>query len=487
MAAPRTIPIVRTGSANIASVCAAIERLGYTPELTESAAVVRNAEYLVLPGVGAFGAVMRRLNELNLTEPLRERINNAKPTLCICLGMQVLAEASEESPGVQGLSIIPGTVTRFPNQPDLRVPQLGWNTITADNTSRILNTGSVYFANSYRLTDTNALRAAGWSVATTEHAGPFAAAIEKGPVVACQFHPELSAHFGKHLIARWLNADTSHEEPTQSPGVKPRIIPCLDIRDGRIVKGIKFQGLRDAGDPVERARVYEEQGADELVILDVSATPEGRANAAETVAAVRAVLGIPLTVGGGVRAPEDAARLLDAGADKVGINTAAVKRPELISEIADRFGVQCTVVAIDAARRETNPGWEVVITSGTERTGIDAIEWCKQAEQRGAGEILLTSWDRDGTRSGYDTELLTAACEAVALPVIASGGVDTPAHMVEGLHTGATGLLAASIFHDGDWDVRKLKAELINQGAPLRAPSQTADQPTAEQPTRTTA
>lgn len=250
-----------------------------------------------------------------------------------------------------------------------------------------------------------------------------------------------------------------------------RIIPCLDVKDGRVVKGVKFQGLRDAGDPVERAAAYEAQGADELVILDVSATPEGRANAAHTVAAVRAVLSIPLTVGGGVRAPEDAARLLGAGADKVAVNSAAVADPSLLTALAERFGRQCTVLALDAARVETedgSPRWETVVYSGKRRTGRDAVAWAREAVERGAGEILLTSWDRDGTREGYDLELLTAVSEAVNVPVIASGGADGPEHLIEGLNAGADAVLAASIFHDADTTVASVKDALAAAGVEVR-------------------
>jgi imidazoleglycerol phosphate synthase cyclase subunit len=252
----------------------------------------------------------------------------------------------------------------------------------------------------------------------------------------------------------------------------PRVIPCLDVRDGRVVKGVQFQGLRDTGDPVELAQAYQEQGADELVLLDVSATPEGRANAAETVAAVRAALALPLTVGGGVRVADDAARLLDAGADKVAVNTVAVQRPALLEELAARFGAQCTVLAIDAASRagtaELSQGWELVTHSGKQRPGRDAVRWAQDAEQLGAGEILLTSWDRDGTRSGYDLELLRAVCGAVSLPVIASGGADTPQHMADALDAGASAVLAASIFHDQDMTVDEVKAALQALGVRLR-------------------
>jgi imidazoleglycerol phosphate synthase cyclase subunit len=245
-----------------------------------------------------------------------------------------------------------------------------------------------------------------------------------------------------------------------------RIIPCLDVSHGRVVKGIRFQGLRDAGDPAARAALYEAQGADEIVILDVSATPEGRGNQVETVRRVRAGLGIPLTVGGGIRTADDARALLEAGADKVSVNTAAVHRPELLAEIAGRFGRQCTVLAIDAARREG--GFEVLIKGGREGTGIDAVGWAHEGTGRGAGEILLTSWDRDGTRAGYDLELTRAVTDAVRVPVIASGGAATPAHLKAAFDAGAHAVLAASIFHDDELTVAEVKRALADLGVPVR-------------------
>ena len=246
----------------------------------------------------------------------------------------------------------------------------------------------------------------------------------------------------------------------------PRVIPCLDVSHGRVVKGVRFQGLRDAGDPAERAALYEAQGADEIVILDVSATPEGRGNQVETVQRVRARLGIPLTVGGGVRVLDDARALLEAGADKVSVNTAAVQEPGLLGAIADRFGRQCTVLAIDAAWRDRR--FEVLVKGGREGTGIDAVGWAHEATVQGAGEILLTSWDRDGTRSGYDLELIRAVRAAVQVPVIASGGAAGPEHLREAFEAGADAVLAASIFHDGDLSVADVKQVLIAQGIPLR-------------------
>lgn len=245
-----------------------------------------------------------------------------------------------------------------------------------------------------------------------------------------------------------------------------RIIPCLDVAGGRVVKGVMFQGLRDSGDPVELAAAYAQQDADELVILDVAATAEARGHHLEVVRGIRRVLPLPLTAGGGVRAVADAEALLSSGADKVAVNTAAVSRPDLLAELACRFGRQCTVLALDAARCDR--GWEVVVRSGRDRTGDDAVAWARQACDLGAGEILLTSWDRDGTGSGYDIELIAAVRAAVTVPIIASGGASGPEHMAEAIAAGADAVLAASIFHDGITTVSLLKARLERLGVEVR-------------------
>jgi cyclase len=246
-----------------------------------------------------------------------------------------------------------------------------------------------------------------------------------------------------------------------------RIIPCLDIKDGRVVKGVNFVNLRDAGDPVEQARLYDEQGADELVFLDISATHEGRKTTLELVGRVADTVFMPLTVGGGIRAVEDMRNLLLAGADKVSVNSAAVKNPELLSEGAARFGAQCIVLAIDARRREA--GWEVYVNGGRIPTGIDALEWARRGVELGAGEILLTSMDADGTLAGYDIELTRAVAESVSVPVIASGGAGTPSHFAHALTEGkADAALAASLFHDGKLKIRELKKELQTRGVPVR-------------------
>ncbi len=246
-----------------------------------------------------------------------------------------------------------------------------------------------------------------------------------------------------------------------------RIIPCLDVKEGRVVKGVNFVNLIDAGDPVENAKVYDEQGADELVFLDITASYEKRSIMIDVVRRTAECVFMPLTVGGGVRTVEDIRNLLNAGADKVSINTAAVKNPELISEGARIFGSQCIVVAIDA--RRSGDSWEVYIHGGRTPTGIDAVEWAKKVVDLGAGEILLTSMDRDGTKAGYDIELTRAISDAVSVPVIASGGAGTKEHFYEGLVEGkADAVLAASVFHFKEMTIRELKEYLKERGITVR-------------------
>ena len=247
-----------------------------------------------------------------------------------------------------------------------------------------------------------------------------------------------------------------------------RIIPCLDVTGGRVVKGVNFVELRDAGDPVEIAARYNEQGADELTFLDITATSDGRDLILPIIEAVAAQVFIPLTVGGGVRSVADVRRLLNAGADKVSFNSAAVARPELIREASDKYGAQCIVVAIDA-KRQPEGGWHVYTHGGRKDTGLDAVAWAARMAELGAGEILLTSMDRDGTKSGFDLELTRAVCDAVPVPVVASGGVGMLEHLSEGIRIGgADAVLAASIFHYGEFTVAQAKALLARDGIPVR-------------------
>ncbi len=248
-----------------------------------------------------------------------------------------------------------------------------------------------------------------------------------------------------------------------------RIIPCLDVTGGRVVKGVKFLELRDAGDPVEIAEIYDRQGADELTFLDITASSDQRDIIIDVVRRTAERVFMPLTVGGGVRSVEDIRRLLNAGADKVSINTAAVHKPEFVREAAERFGSQCTVVAVDARRIPGEDRWEVYTHGGRNPTGIDAIEWAQRMEEYGAGEILLTSMDRDGTKDGYDLDLTRGVVDAVSIPVIASGGVGNLEHLYDGVvKAGASACLAASIFHYREYTIGEAKEYLKSRSVPVR-------------------
>ncbi len=251
-----------------------------------------------------------------------------------------------------------------------------------------------------------------------------------------------------------------------------RVIPCLDVTDGRVVKGINFVDLRDAGDPVELAKVYDAEGADELVFLDITASSDDRETMVDVVRRVAQQVAIPFAVGGGLRTVDDARRMLRAGADKIAFNTAAVNRPELLTEAALAFGSQSVVAAVDARRRDADDpsaGWEITIHGGRTPTGIDAVEWCRRVQDLGAGEILLTSMDRDGTKAGFDIDLLRAVTDVVTIPVIASGGAGTGEHMAAGIRDGhASAVLAASIFHFGELRIDAVKAAMADEGVTVR-------------------
>ena len=457
------VVIVDSGVANLASITSGLGRLGASVAVTRDPAAVRQAPRVVLPGVGAFGAGMGALRAHGLDRAITDVAARGTPLLGICLGMQLLCQASDETPGVPGLGVIAGGCRRLPA--DVRVPHLGWNTVTAPSSARLVTTGVAAFANSYALRDPPP----GWTASWTTHGVRFVAALEHDGVLACQFHPELSGAYGAALLDRWLTGAKAVPTPATTgatPGLLPRVVPCLDVRDGRVVKGVRFQELRDAGDPATQAAAYESPGADEIVVLDVAASAEARATQVDTVAGVRAAIRIPLTVGGGVRRVDDARRLLAAGADKVSVNTAAIARPALLRELASEFGSQCVVLAIDA--RRSGEGWAALTHGGRVLARADAVEWAREGAGLGAGEILLTSWDRDGTRAGPDLELLRAVVRAVPVPVIASGGIGERDHVAQALSAGANAVLAASVFHDGDDTVRGIKDDLSLRGIRVR-------------------
>ncbi len=443
---------MRTGSANLASVIAAFERAGRTPRMVDDAVAVARAERLVVPGVGAFGAVMARLDELGLVEALTERIAAGRPTLAICLGLQVLASGSDESPGVAGLGVVPGRVTRLPD--GVVVPQLGWNRVEADPGCRLLVRRRRLLRELLQAR-LRARRLVGrmerprWAVRRRARArGGACVPVPPRAVRGLGRGPARALAGGVAVLMR-------------------RVIPCLDVDGGRVVKGVRFQGLRDAGDPVERAAVYAEQGADEIVLLDVSATPEGRGHALATVAAVRRVLPIPLTVGGGVANRRRRRRAARGGRRQGRCQHRGGRAPA--TDRRARVPLRLPVHGARARRRAARErlGGRGPLGPG-ERAGRDAVEWAREAAGRGAGEILLTSWDRDGTGEGYDLELIAAIAGAVTVPIVASGGARTPEHMAAALAAGADAVLAASILHDGHTTVAELKAHLEALGAEVR-------------------
>ncbi len=507
------IALLDYGAGNLTSVRKALGALGAPVRTPESPAALADAAAVIVPGVGHFAAT-RALDDA-WREAIRGTVAAGRPLLGICLGLQWLFEGSDEAPDVRGLGALAGRCrlltpesripdpksphqhpeSQIPNpESRLKVPHLGWNALQITRDSRLLagvSTGEqVYFAHSYVAPLTND------TVAQTRHGETFASAVEHEGVFGVQFHPEKSGDVGLRVLTNFLEhvrqsalrpppsalhpppsalrpppsalrPPPSALRPPPSDVLSKRIIACLDVRDGRVVKGVRFEQLRSAGDPADLAARYNREGIDELVILDVTATIEERRALAETVAAVARQVFIPLAVGGGIRTEADAAALIEAGADKVSLNTAALANPALLTTLATRYGSQAVVVAIDAKR--DGEGWTVFVRSGREPTGRDAVGWAREAVGRGAGEILLTSIDRDGTRSGFDCALTAAVSNAVSIPVIASGGAGTFDHFVEVFAAGrADAALAASIFHYAEHGVRDLKHHLQRHGIPMR-------------------
>lgn len=474
------IGIIDYGAGNLRNVEAAIGRLGAGMRRVTGPADLDGVDILVLPGVGRFAPAAARLREASLWEPIRAWARAGRPLLGICLGMQLLFDGSDEDPGTEGLGLVPGVVRKL-DAP--LVPHIGWAPVTsrdplAPGWRGVPPRFHAYYAHSFALPPNHVA-----SVAETASPVPFTAAIAWGPVRGLQFHPEKSGHDGAALFAALLDdmrerpdagrvsaVPSSRPEPERlgaSRGRPHRVIPCLDIRNGRVVKGVRFRNLRDAGDPVSRARAYDEDGADEVCLLDVSASQEERRPLYDLVSRVAAELRVPFSVGGGIRTIEEMRELLLAGADRVSLGTAAVETPDLIRGAADRFGSQFVIVSVDARWRGT---WaEVTTHGGTKGTGLDAVAFAREAVRLGAGEILLNAMDADGTRGGYDLTLTRDVARSVSVPVIASGGAGSTGDLVRALREGgADAVLAASIFHDGDMTVREAKLALRDAGLEVR-------------------
>ena len=477
------VVVVDYGMGNLNSVRTAFESLGATVAVSSSPSDLERADRIVLPGVGAFGEGMRNLNRAGLIPLLARRVFEERiPFLGICLGMQLLARESLEHGRHPGLGWIPARVQPFSsNDQEIKQTHIGWNDVVPTRPSALLDglggSPNFYFVHSYFMEcdDHEAVSA------RSAYGQPFVAAIEHRNLAGVQFHPEKSQEAGLALLRRflsWRPADNGTHPmlaSTVTPQPKVRLIPTVLLHRGRMVKTVRFQlattGLRrDVGHPVKTPTVYDAQLADELVYLDIRSTVEGRPldTLAAAIGETAGVCFMPITAGGGVRSTDDVRRLLKAGADKVAINTAAVERPALVTEAADRFGSQCVVVAVDA-RRAPDGRYYATTRSGTVDTGETPWDLAQRMQHAGAGEILLTSVDRDGTMEGYDLELCQRVASSVRIPVVLSGGAGRLADLVSAIRTGgAAAVGAASLFHFTDQSPIKAKAFMRRSGLSVR-------------------
>ena len=447
--------IIDTRAGNLFSLKAAIERLGFKATVRQTPDDV-NYDAIVIPGQGRFGTVMENLRQYGWENYLNRFKNTDIPMLGICVGMQIFFEASEEDPGVTGMNWYTGKARAldFPKK-----PMVGWTALNSDYWSN----EHVYFVNSY------AIEASEHQIAGAHYGVDFCAAIQSGNFTGVQFHPEKSGETGAEMIRQALAGELVQKASTAKSEFNtliPRIIVCLDVDKGRVVKGTNFKELRDMGDPVELAVAYEEQGADELVFLDISASNEMRPTALKRVTDIANHLSIPFTVGGGLRQLDDVKAFLDAGADKVALNTTALQQPHVINETAKAYGSQCVVVAIDVDRQGDD--LPIYIHGGRTKVENKFFDWTQEVADRGAGEILLTCMHRDGTGIGFDTELTKQVSEQVNIQVIASGGAKTEQHFLDAFENKADACLAAGMFHSGNYRVEQVKQFLSQHGVAVR-------------------
>jgi glutamine amidotransferase/cyclase len=526
------IALLDYGAGNVRSLRNAVHRLGYNlTDITRPEDILKT-ERLLFPGVGSFGAAMERLQALGYVEPLREYLDAGRPFLGICIGLQCLFEGSEESPGIPGLGLIPGTIRRF-DAGDLAVPHMGWNGIRPQRASELFagyGGEKLYFVHSYRAVP--GPENADWSLALTDYGGEFLGAVQKGKVAAVQFHPEKSGEAGLRLLDRFLSGASDEGAGAPHRGAEKtqlakRIIACLDVRandagDLVVTKGDQYDvreagEVRNLGKPVDLARRYYEEGADEVTFLNITAFrdfPLEDQPMLEVLERASEKVFVPLTIGGGIRAFTDAGgrhySALDvasayfcSGADKVSIGSDAVTTVEeflerghatgdsAIEQIAHVYGNQAVVISIDPRRvyvaspeetrhhtvRTAFPGpggewfcwFQCTVKGGREGRDVDAVELARSCERLGAGEILLNSIDRDGTGAGFDLELIAAVKGAVSIPVIASSGAGRPEHFTEVFQaTNVEAALAAGIFHRREVPIGAVKEELAGKGIEIR-------------------
>ena len=453
------IALVEYGAGNLPSVERALSRLGVESRRASTPEALADCDALILPGVGHFGALMRSLGERSLVKPLREAVSRGTPLLGICLGLQAMFATSDEAPGDAGLALFPQKVSALP--PIDRLPHMGWNQLRRARPSKLLEgvpqDAYFYFAHSYAALDAGEAGVAYLRSLRLVRRRARAGKRFRDAISSRKIGPGRRANPFQFCAA----------SGRQGMSLAHRIIPCLDTDGERVVKGVNFVNLRDAGDPAALAARYNIEGADELVVLDIAASRDHRPTFLETIRRVAAELAIPLTAGGGVANVDEGRAILRAGADKLTVNTAAIRNPPLLTALAAEFGSQAVVLAIDAKR--VGDRWEAFVRGGSVPTGIDAVAWARQGVDCGAGEILITSMDKDGTRSGFDCPLTAAISRAVSVPVIASGGADTPETFLEVFREGrADAALAASIFHDSIQGLGALKRYLGEHGVSVR-------------------
>ena len=461
--------LIDYGAGNLTSVRNAFAAIGEETVVTRDPEVIGKADRVVFPGVGAAAHAMDNLRRFGLVDVVR-RAAATKPFLGICLGMQVLFEHSEEDGGVEMLGIIPGKVRRFHDVPGCKVPEIGWNSVSAPAGARVPGIGEgqeYYFVHSY------AADVIGDTCLTASYAGvTFTAMVRRGNLWACQFHPEKSGRIGLNLLRAWMLGVASSPSPSPSPftSLTRRVIPCLDVRAGRVTKGVKFKNNVDLGDPVEMAVKYAEGGADELVFYDITASAERRPIDIGMVEAVAKAVRIPFAVGGGISTVADMERVILAGAEKVSVNSLAVRNPQIIAEGAAVFGAQCIVLGMDPYRSgKTASGYEITTRGFREFTGMDAVEWAKRAADLGAGEIVVNSVDADGTRAGFELEITRLIAEAVGVPVVASGGAGRPEHLVDAFNLArADAAIVAGMIHSGEYTIGQIKEGMAAARVPTR-------------------